>query len=432
MKKPWTIAASVAIVVAAGILVFHSARKASSSPEEVVFELRYRGLTGIADKLNYQRAWGNGDVPEESTPFVQAVTQRVREYDLIHDAKLRNGDWSVVELQDKKAVALYFDLDANGELSDNERILPTPLPPQIGDIDTQFVTPDFMIHQEDDREIPFRAVILHVSGSSKEYHWTPGCILEAEATFAGEPMRLLLYGDRLTGSFTTFGRCSFAIIPAGREPELSFPLPVLSSLICHEGAFYRLQFDGVHEKGKSLRLTITRDTSPTGRAAIHLNAEEPLKIRPDAVTITGAGDNSIQFSLSDVQSLLPVGEYRLSSGRILYGVESDDQWQMTFTEGPAFAILQDQIVDVELGEPTLGIRAIAEDEIGKGRIREEPVYAGDTLIYLSRQIRGKAGEAYGKFSQKSVLDNQWIDVKPHVAILDPEGKEAASGDMEYG
>lgn len=401
-------------------------------PDAVVFDLRYRGLTGIGDKLNYQRAWGNGDSPEAYTAFVQAVTQQVKEYDLTHDAKLRDGDWCVVELQDKRAVALYFDLDANGALSDNERILPTPLPPQIGIIDTQFVTPDFMIHQGDGREIPFRVVVLRWSGSGKDYLWAPGCILEGEATFAGESMRLLLYGDRLTGSFTTFGRCSFALIPAGREPELSFPLPVLSSLICHEGAFYRLQFDGVHEKGKTLRLTIIKDTSPTGRAAVHLNAEEPLKIRPDAVTITGARDNSIQLNLPNGQSSLPAGEYRLSSGRILYGVESDDQWQMTFTEGPAFTILQDQSVDVTLGEPTLGIRAIAEDEIGNETIREKPVYAGGTLVYLSRLIHGKAGEAYGKFSQKSATDNLWTDVKPHIAILDPEEKEIASGDLEYG
>jgi hypothetical protein len=386
----------------------------------------------VGDQIKYGRFWSNSDSPETDSPFVAAVKQRVQDYDLIHDPELRNGDWSVVETKDEKPVALYFDLDASGTLSDNERILPTPLPANMRMFDTQFVTPDFTIRQDDGREIPFRLMVLRESALyDKNYYWSPACILEGQATLASEPTSLLLYGDRFTGSFTTFGRCLFSLLPTGREPDGETVRTTLSSLIHHEGSFYRLRFDGDPAKGKTLRLILTKDTSPTGRAAIRLNAKEPLRTRPDTITINGAHDGSIRFNPQDAQSPLPVDEYSLNSGRILYGVETDNQWQMDFIEGPAFVVVRDGTADVDLGEPA--ITAHATQELERGRYSEEKtVYARGASIHFYPHIKGKAGEVYRKFSRKSDTDDQWVDVAPRVAVFDAAGKEVLSEEMGYG
>ena len=143
-------------------------------------------------------------------------------------------------------------------------------------------------------------------------------------------MRLLLYGDGFSGSFNVFGGCSFVLVPAGQKLEGYLSRNTLSSLICHNKVFYRLKLDGAHEKDKTLRVTLQKDTSPTGRMAVGVKGTEGLKARLTRATITGAEDTSICFDLADVQSAIPVGRYKLSSGDIGYGVQSDNQWRVNF------------------------------------------------------------------------------------------------------
>jgi hypothetical protein len=269
-------------------------------------------------------------------------------------------------------------------------------------------------------------------GARMNYMWSPGCVLEGQATFAGEPMRLFLYDTGFRGSFGAFGSSSFALIPISQALEGYIPRDTLSTLICREGKYYKLAVEGSHEKGKTLQIKIQRDTSPTGRAAIGLKGKEPLKTRLASARIAGANDNTIQFQTDNAQTMIPVGQYRLRSGSVCYGVESDDQWQVGFDAGPVFAIAENETTSVEIGQLALIVKAVAEQERWNTDTKAGTAYAKDTPLYISLEIKGQGGEVYTRFSQKGSADNQWTPVKPHMAIVNTDGKEVASSDLEYG
>ncbi len=405
------------------------------SPETVVFDLHYRGLSGPEDPLTYHSYWGFGAPSEANTPFVEAVKGQVKEFDLVYNGAFPEAQqWSVVELKDKKSAVLYFDLNADGKLSDDERVLPAQSSQSQQQQEFTFVTPDFTIRREGKPEILYRAMLVANSygGDQMNYMWSPCCVLEGQATFAGEPMRLFLYDGGFDGAFNAFGSGSFTLIPASQKIEEYLPRATLSTLICREGTYYRLAIENSQEKDKVLRVKLQKDTSPTGRAAISLQGKEPLKTHLNYAQISGAKDDTIQFNTNNAQLAIPVGQYRLSYGGVCYGVESSDQWQVSLNAGPEFAIVKDQTASVEIGEATLAVKVVPEQERWNSDSQTKAAYPKETPLYLSLQIKGKAGEVYTRFSKNNAENNQWSDVKPHLTIVNADGKEIASADLEYG
>lgn len=437
--------ATLAVAGLAAVLLWGGAAFASDpggaaagqdqSPETVVFDLHYRGLSGPEDPLTYHSYWGFGAPSEANTPFVEAVKGQVKEFDLVYNGAFPEAQqWSVVELKDKKSAVLYFDLNADGKLSDDERVLPAQSSQSQQQQEFTFVTPDFTIRREGKPEILYRAMLVANSygGDQMNYMWSPCCVLEGQATFAGEPMRLFLYDGGFDGAFNAFGSGSFTLIPASQKIEEYLPRATLSTLICREGTYYRLAIENSQEKDNVLRVKLQKDTSPTGRAAISLQGKEPLKTHLNYAQISGAKDDTIQFNTNNAQLAIPVGQYRLSYGGVCYGVESSDQWQVSLNAGPEFAIVKDQTASVEIGEATLAVKVVPEQERWNSDSQTKAAYPKETPLYLSLQIKGKAGEVYTRFSKNNAENNQWSDVKPHLTIVNADGKEIASADLEYG
>jgi hypothetical protein len=406
----------------------------ASSSAPAVFAMKYRGFDAPDDPLSYHSFSQSRRPDEPNNPFALAVKSRVKECTLVYNEALPKAKWSVVELQDKKPMAFYFDANADGKFSDNEKFPPTKPAGKDFGYPYAFVTSDFMLQTGDNREIPFRIMLVGYAYGDNQvsWMWSPCCILEGEATLAGKPVKLFLFGDGFSGSFTTFGPCRYALLPAGEKLPEYPPRAPLSSLIQHEGAFYRVKLDGTHEKDKTIRVSFEKDTSPTGKMTVALQGKETLKTRLTSVGIAGGTDSSIRFSVSSAESTYPVGQYRLSSAYLTYGVQSDDEWQMNFSGGPAFEIKADQTSRVELGGLTLSLRAVREQDRYRSDVKEQTTFPKGTAICLTPRIQGKAGDAYTRFSQKTAGANNVTDVKPHLTITDPGGKQIVSTDLEYG
>ncbi len=453
MKKPLIALVALAVLVVAMYLAIQASRPrplapgapgqvaqtATEFPEPppgaVVFNLTYRGLDTPDDPLSYHSFSQFRRGPDEpNNPFALAVKSRVKECTLVYYGALPKAKWSVVELQDKKPIAFYFDANADGKFSDNEKFPPTKPAGKDFGYPYAFLTSDFMIRTEDNREIPFRIMLVGYAYGDNEvsWMWSPCGILEGEATLAGKPVKLFLFGDGFSGSFTTFGPCRYALLPAGEKLPENPPRAPLSSLIQHEGAFYRVKLDGTHEKDKAVRVTFEKDTAPTGQMTIAFQGKEPVKTRFTSAGIGGATDSSISFRVNTAETAYPVGQYRLASASLTYGTQSDNEWRANLNDGPAFEIKAGQTSQVELGGLTLSIVAVKEEDRYRSDVKGQTTFAKGTALCLTPRVQGKAGETYAPFSQKTAGSDRMTDVKPHLTITGPDGKQIVSTDLEFG
>jgi hypothetical protein len=415
---------------------FSSTAAVTSVPEPpgaAVFDLAYRGLDTPDDPLSYRSYWGFGGPDDDKDSFVQAVKKQVNECTPVYNGSLPKAQWAVVELKDKKPIAFYFDVNADGKISDNEKFLPTAPSGSNFGYPYAFLTSDLTIRTENQQEVPFRVMLVGSAygGDEISYMWSPCCVLEGQATLAGEPMKLFLYADGFSGSFTQFGGCAIALVPAGQKLEGYVSRSTLSSLILYQGAFYRLKLQGTHAKDSAVRVLVEKDTTPTGKMALDLTGKETLKSRLMEARLDGAKDSTIHLYTVNAEPMLPVGRYKLSSGEVSYGIENNDQWRASFNEGPQFDVKAAETSRMDLGKPVLSLKAIDEKDRYTDNAKEQSTYAKGTSIYLTLQIKGKAGEIYTEFARKDAGSNN-APVKPSVTICDSDGKQVAAADMEYG
>ncbi len=406
------------------------------APGAVVFDMTYRGLSGAKDELRYNSYWGFGRGGNE-TPFIKEVRRNGGEFWTVYNSHFKGAEWSAVEVKDDKAVAFYFDLDADGKLSENEKILPIDDAESGPSNRTEFVTPDFVMTTRKGHQVQFRALLqVRVSGSSSRPScmWSPSCVLEGISTFNDKPTKLILFGNGFTGDFDTFGRCSYSLQDAAESSGRYISRHTLSSIINCEGQFYNLRLTGNYEKGKRIQVELEEYAGATGELAIQLKSNTSVKSKLSYVGMTGVNDETVRFrfQIPSEQIKIPVGTYKLRDGHIQYGVEKTDEWRVDFSEGPEVVINADKTRDVELGKPELSISAIDEKKRYHSDKEEQTVYSKGTNVYLSRVIKGNAGELYGRFTENQTDSSRYTDIQPELKILDAEGKQVAAAKLEYG
>ncbi len=405
------------------------------APGAIVFDMKYRSLSGGKDELRYNSYWGFGQSGRSNTAFIDNLKKKIRELQTVHNRYFKGAEWSAVELKDNKAVAFYFDLNADGKFSDNEKILPLKAEESRTSRDTEFVTPDFIVNTNDGRHVPFRA-LLRVNFYGQSSHpncmWSPSCILEGVSTIDEKPTKLILYTSGFSCSFNEFGRCSYSLV-ANEEKTGSFlPRHILSSIINNNGQFYHLKLYGSHEEGKRIRAVLEKYTGTTGELAVTMTGNTNLRTKLSYTDIVGSKDTTIRFNVLSGGAELPTGAYKLYSSYVSYGTEKDDEWRLNFKKGPEFIIEADKTSNIEVGKPVLSISAIDEKKRYQRDVKEQTVYSKGKNVFISRIIKGKAGELYGRFSQRDENTRRYKDIQPDIRIVDSDGKEVAAAKIKYG
>ena len=404
----------------------------------VAFEMKYRGLSGDKDELRYNSYWGYGS-RENVTPFIEEVRKKGGEFTTAYNSYFKGAECSAVEVKDKKAIAFYFDLNADGKVSENEKILPIENTESGSTNRTEFVTPDFTMTTQEGRKIPFRALLqVAFNGDSSRPNcmWSPSCVLEGTSTFNGKPTKLVLFGNGFTGDFDQFGRCSYSLQDLDESPGRYISRNTLSSIINYEGQFYNLKLSGNYEKDKKIKAELKEYTGAIGELALQLKPDKNLKTKLSYVGIVGIDDDKVRlrFNVPSEKTKVPVGVYKLCDGLINYGVQQTDEWRLDFNfeQQPEFTIEADKICKLELGDPKLLIRAVEEKKRYERDVKEQTVYTKGTNVYLTRIVKGKTGELFGRFSEKQNNSSGYTDIQPELKILDMEGKQIVAEKIKYG
>ena len=433
MKTVCAVLLVLVCLLAGGVYLWYTSSGGGSEPvpDTIVFDMAYRGLDA-EDELRYNSFWGYGGGGDSDNPFIKVVKQVAGKTNTIYNPNFKGAEYSAVEYEEQTVKAFYFDLNANGNLDEGEKILPAGKKDEHNQ--TDFVTPDFTMTTSEGKKVPFRALLRasFYSGSTKpNCIWSPSCVVEGVSRVGGNKMSLVLMTNGFSGSFVQFGKSYYSIKENGKNIHSSVFRQNLSSLINYGGVFYRMRFLESAENEGGMRVVLEKDTSETGEVAVKLLGNESLKVRLNNASISGAKDKTISFNVAGGKAVtLPVGEYTIDSGYIYYGKENADECNVSFTEGPVAKVESSKLQEVEIGKLQVQVSAIDQKKRGRSDAEEKSVYAKGTTVFLSPKVKGKSGELYSRFSQRESKRRK--DMPPTVEITDSDGKQIASGTMEYG
>jgi len=406
-----------------------------AEPDQIVFDLRYRGLSGKKDPLFQNSYYGYGGRSED-TPFVEDLRGHgIKTLQLVHNYEFVGAETSALEIHRGRPVAYYLDLNADGKVTADERITPTP---GTNDNETLFLTPDFTFTNRYHSPVTFRALLTvqkYRGQTNFNCMWTPCCVLEAQGTLAGQPAHLIIYSAGLSGSFDRFGSASLALDIGTEAQEKRHLRNSLSSLLLLEDRFYRLELLQAHEKSPALRLVLTPDDAPTGLVKLLFDSVDPLETELRWLRIHGARPEDNIFLAANTERL-PIGSYQVPRGSFFYGTADEPKaWTVDFDQGPVFEVKANEETTVRLGQPQLDIQAVEYNKRYESDPSIQTTYQRGDRIYLTRQVTGLAGEDYGRFETQDdpkASGYNYRQVQARITIKDPPGKQILSQDLEYG
>jgi hypothetical protein len=306
----------------------------------------------------------------------------------------------------------------------------------------EFVTPDFEVKSAG-KSSPYRVFAqAQMYDKTCNIMWSPSCVLEGTAKLNGKEQRLVLYDvSPGTADYAKFGssRISLAATKPSKEAENTYPhmnRVSLSRVLRLDNKYYEVRFS--EDKQQAL---LKPSTLPIGSLQLAIAGSADMKSSEPYLTLVGDKDKDVNFSVSTGKNKteLPALAYRIQHGNLSYwagpgenpGQKQETRknlWQCDFKDGSAFTVLPKQTASVEIGKPELSITAVDERKRNQTNVTTQTLFHKGDSVYLSRVVKGKAGEQYGRFRQ----GDDWNGNKPTYKITDAANAVVTSGTLEYG
>ena len=405
--------------------------------EPVSFEMKYRGISGSEDDIDASSGWyGFGTSDSSIAPFFKAVKDQTDNELVACESSYFPGDSpGVFEYSGNDILALYFDLNGDGELADNEKISPTENASSPFGDGKCFITPDFQKKSRNGSQIPFRIMACtNQNGDNKpNVYWTPMGMYEGSAKIEGEEYKVYLFAPFHADSYTKYGSSSIGIVKAA-EAQKHVSSNTLSSINYFNEKFYRIKFDDADASDNILTATIAEDKGKRGKVAVKLTGKEALKADLTYAIVNGAKERSINFRFTEGLNELPVGDYKISYGQMKFGKETTDEFRTTFENATPFTIEADKTTEIELGNIKTIITAVEYNKRYNGDKEYKSKFAENTHVYVDVDFIGNAKESYRDFNKLVKNENRTNSegLPVHITITDQDNNQIASEDLEYG
>ena len=159
-----------------------------------------------------------------------------------------------------------------------------------------FVTPDFCLKADAGRQLPFRLLLsvrYYGENPAPNCMWSPSCVMEGTANFQGKATKLILFTSDFSGNFDRFGRAAYSLRADLPKSGEYVSRQTLSSLINHEGKFYRFDLQGSCGRGMSLRVVLTESTAPVGELAVSVKGNGDLRACVSSLSFVGTQDKTV-------------------------------------------------------------------------------------------------------------------------------------------
>lgn len=406
--------------------------------EKVTFELSYRSITGKEDDVTNLSGWGFGSNSGDENSFIDAVKKQTRnKLYIARNNYLKERRLTAIEYKDKDVLYAYFDLNADGQLSGDERLGPAEVCQRMrrGDNTTVFMTPDFMTQNKQGQPTPFSVLLwvrFYENNKRLSVTWSPLGLYEGTADIGGSAMKLCLLPNFSSKSYTEYARSRYSLIPIKRDKHSV--QNTFSSIIVADSTFYRVVVDEISPLAKTIKVSLFEDKTPRGKMALNIQGKHEFEHLLSNASVRGAEDKTVYFRIGRGANELPAGNYKISYGSFQYGKENTEEYYTSFRDIPAFTVKEGQETTIDIGKPAVKLQAIEQDKRYNGNRKYKTEFAEGTTVYIDAVFKGKAGETYSSFSQRVQKDNytRHEDMKARIRIVDAAGKEMINKELEYG